>query len=141
MQAFQLAALALAALGGGEPPTAATRLPNPGPLLIWERSPTVDQIAALYPAQARAARVGGRVLMRCRVARDGTLSGCIVLSEAPQGYGFGAATLGAARYFRMIPRFAEERQPNGVVDVPLSWRLPLTAQTVIPEMAARPPAR
>ena len=55
MQALQFAALALAALGAAEPPATAVRPPNGGqlPLIVWERSPTVDQIAAIADVSPR----------------------------------------------------------------------------------------
>jgi protein TonB len=57
----------------------------------WVDAPTVADIAAAYPARARAAGVGGQVELTCEMARDGHPRDCAALKETPSGYGFGAA--------------------------------------------------
>lgn len=58
--------------------------------------------------------------MRCGVLPDGALDRCVILGEAPAEQGFGAATLSAARYFRMTPPLnPDEEQPT--VTIPVSW--------------------
>jgi TonB family protein len=58
---------------------------------VWVEAPTVADIAAAYPARARAAGVGGQVELTCEMARDGHPRDCAALKETPGGYGFGAA--------------------------------------------------
>ncbi|MBW3560540.1 MAG: energy transducer TonB, partial [Proteobacteria bacterium] len=77
-----------------------------------------------YPAAARAAGLSGRATIQCSVTAAGGLSGCVVASEAPEGAGFGAATLAIADRFRISPPSANGRPVEGaVVRVPVLWRL------------------
>lgn len=79
--------------------------------------------ADLYPARALAEGVGGEVVLDCVVAADGKL-GCTVLSEAPEGYGFGEASVTVAQDFRISARTASgQSTAGGRVRVPLTWRL------------------
>lgn len=110
-------------LGPAPQPTAPPRpliLANPD----WEQFPTGDEFAALYPAAARAKGVGGSVVMRCVVTKEGRLTGCVIVSETPPDQGFGAATLATARFFKMRPTtHAGQRAEGGVVLIPLKWAL------------------
>lgn len=58
---------------------------------VWTAAPTAADMAAAYPAKAKAEGVGGAVELMCTVSRSGSMSACDVLGEAPRGYGFGAA--------------------------------------------------
>jgi TonB family protein len=90
----------------------------------WQSLPNGQQIAADYPNKARAWNVNGQVRLRCRVKADGTLSDCFTLFEAPEGYGFGRATLDAAQYFRMKPTTPDGKSvEGGMVDIPIRWHL------------------
>ena len=57
----------------------------------WKQAPSLSDMLAAYPAKAKAAKVGGTVSMDCRLNKTGGISGCDILREAPQGYGFGVA--------------------------------------------------
>ena len=59
--------------------------------LEWTEAPSVSDIAAAYPARAKAAGVGGWVQLTCEVGHDGHPRDCAALKETPGGYGFGAA--------------------------------------------------
>ena len=59
--------------------------------LEWIEAPSVSDIAAAYPARARAAGVGGTVNLTCEMGRDGHPRDCATLTEKPSGYGFGNA--------------------------------------------------
>ncbi len=54
--------------------------------------PSVDN----YPDRAAKAHVEGWAKVQCTVQATGRLADCVVLAEAPQGYGFGAATVKSA---------------------------------------------
>jgi hypothetical protein len=55
------------------------------------QAPSVADMAAAYPARAKAAGVSGSVVLSCRVARDNrTLRDCDPVKESPGAYGFGA---------------------------------------------------
>ena len=118
---------------GSEPPRPEPAVaPQPPPLARpvvlqnpdWEQLPTGDELAALYPAAARAKGVGGSARMRCVVLKDGRLTDCAIISETPPDQGFGAATLATAHFFKMRPT-TPDGQPTegGVVVIPLTWAL------------------
>ncbi|MDR3507221.1 MAG: energy transducer TonB [Caulobacteraceae bacterium] len=65
--------------------------------------PTAAEMAGLFPAAASRANVAGSAKVSCVIQLDGTLGNCAILSEAPKGYGFGLATLNAARLYRIQP--------------------------------------
>ena len=77
--AFALSVIALAAAT----PAAAQ--------MIWTAAPTAAEMAAVYPAKAKAQGVAGGVELICAATRDGALTACDVLGETPRGYGFGSA--------------------------------------------------
>jgi TonB family protein len=59
--------------------------------ISWSEAPSVSDIAAAYPARARAAGVSGTVNLTCEMGRDGHPKDCEALTEKPSGYGFGHA--------------------------------------------------
>lgn len=67
--------------------------------LRWREAPSVADVAAAYPAKARDAKAGGRVVLNCVLKGDGGLSACRHVLETPTGYGFA----GAAR--ALAPKF------------------------------------
>lgn len=119
---FLLVTLALLADEPHPPATA----PSPSPAVeapYWLRAPSVEEMIKAYPAEARAAGVGGRAEIDCIIAADGVLTACAVARELPEGQGFGAAALGLAPQMqlgaenRAGPRFAAGR-----VRIPFVWR-------------------
>lgn len=77
---------------------------SPGPPVIstphWLRRPR--DLARYYPPRALQREIPGAVELDCLVGVDGYLT-CVVMSESPQGWGFGAAALNIARDHRMSP--------------------------------------
>lgn len=66
--------------------------PTPGLTQKWADPPRVD-----YPeAGARAPGSTGRVVLSCRVRATRSLENCLILSETPEGYGFGRSALAGA---------------------------------------------
>ncbi len=57
----------------------------------WVAGPSVADVAAAYPAKAKAAGVGGAVNLTCTLNREGRPRDCYALGEKPSGMGFGAA--------------------------------------------------
>jgi TonB family protein len=57
----------------------------------WSQAPNVSDIAAAYPARAKAASVSGTVKLTCEIGHDGHPRDCAALTETPSGYGFGNA--------------------------------------------------
>lgn len=87
----------------------------------WATQPTREQYMAAYPAKARAEGVGGKVLLHCTVAKQGALAKCKVMSEAPQGEGFGDAALGLTPLVQAVPGQTGKR-----LALPLVFRPPRT---------------
>lgn len=112
---FILAAV-LAAGAAALPATPSDKAPEPE----WERLPNASQVAARYPARAQAANVGGWGVIACRVDASGKPYGCQVAAEAPDGYGFGAATVAVARDLK-IKQSTEA--PTLRLIFPMVWRL------------------
>lgn len=88
---------------------------------IWLRRPSAHDLARLYPDQAQRAGVGGDVVLDCLVAASGEPRACEVISETPEGHGFGGAAIDLARRYRakVVPAQAGAR-----VRLPISFRLP-----------------
>lgn len=54
----------------------------------WAEAPSVADIAAAYPAKARAANVGGSVTLTCQIGHDLHPRDCEAIKETPGLYGF-----------------------------------------------------
>lgn len=75
-----------------------------------------------FPRRAITRGQSGRVVLDCAVAADGRLS-CSIANEEPAGWGFGEASLQAARHFRVAPATADGRPTSGGrLRVPMVWR-------------------
>ncbi|ADL00840.1 energy transducer TonB [Brevundimonas subvibrioides] len=73
-----------------------------GPIIL--RGASNGEILGMVPPEARRRRVAGRASVNCVIRPDTRLEGCRVVSESPQGLGFGdAATRVAETYFRFRP--------------------------------------
>jgi len=67
----------------------------------WVEAPSAADLAAAYPAKAKAAAIGGSVEMTCTISREGRPRSCAVLDEKPSNYGFGAAARRLAEKMRV----------------------------------------
>lgn len=112
-----LAVAASAAEVGGTPAQARPATPPD-----WLRKPSPEDMSRYYPIPARRRDIGGKVRVQCRLASDGVLSGCVVLSETPPGYGFGEAALNVAPRFQMRPGTREGQPIGGQIIIPISFR-------------------
>lgn len=101
------------------PPTM-TELPtligaaDPGPPVIsdprWVQRPR--DLARYYPRRAVQMNMQGQALLDCIVETTGALR-CTVVSETPEGWGFGQAALRIARDYRMVPASQNGRAVEG----------------------------
>lgn len=106
----------------------------------WDTRPTIEMLARAYPVAPMRLRIQGRTSIRCDVSDLGVLENCELLSESPEGMGFGQAALGLAHRFRMKPRtVGGEPVAGGVVRIPISFSMPEAAPR--PKLAQAPPAR
>ncbi len=101
-------------------------------------APSVDQVAAVFPARAKAAGLSGAVDLSCTVVFGGRLKDCAVLGEEPRGAGFGQAARQLARTMKVTGAAL-----GSEVRVPVSFTADLfkpgfTAKT--PKWAAMPAA-
>jgi TonB family protein len=94
----------------------------------WTTMPTFDQIAAAYPAKAKAAGRTGRAVEHCRFAKDGTFASCTTSQEEPVGFGFGAAARQLVANFRApdaIPNLGPVKDVE--IDIPFTFSADLLA--------------
>jgi len=89
---------------------------------------TLDEadLAAVFPAKARAAGVSrGGGVVKCRVTHEGRLVDCQLLSESPEGLGFGDAALKAADFLAMNP-WSMDGAPvdDAIIQTPITLALP-----------------
>lgn len=112
-----------------EPPTYVT---SPA----WERKPSGEDFARLYPNAAEKKGVNGYGVIECTVTGSGELSLCEVLGEEPVGQGFGASSLQMGPLFKMKTLMTDGRSAvGGRVRIPLRWRLPGSAAPQTPSLA------
>ena len=60
-------------------------------VVAWAEAPGLADVAAVYPAKAKAAGVAGMVNLSCTVGHDGRPRDCAAIGESPSGLGFGYA--------------------------------------------------
>jgi protein TonB len=98
--------------------------PNPGIITnpTFLQRPSGQDFARYFPPRALERGQSGRVMLDCLVAADGRIS-CSVSSEDPPGWGFGEASIRAAREFRVAPSTVDGRPTSGGrIRVPMAWR-------------------
>ena len=89
----------------------------------WSHLPEALDMAAAFPAAARAAHVDvGHVVLGCFVAVGGKLISCSVQNETPAGLGFGAAAMSLSSQFQ-VSVWTDEGLPTvgGSVAVPIRY--------------------
>ncbi|MDQ0463273.1 TonB family protein [Caulobacter ginsengisoli] len=97
----------------------------------WIAAPTITDLKAVYPPQARQERVEGTVILSCKVTATGELQGCTVLKESSPGAGFGQAALKLVPKYRMNPRAADGSSMEGA-QVALPVRFQITEEGPTP---------
>jgi TonB family protein len=81
--------------------------------MAWPEAPSYADVAAAYPVRARAAKVGGRATLSCEFNRQGRLTDCETITEAPKHEGFGDAARKLAKDFRAFPNLSDGRNVAG----------------------------
>jgi protein TonB len=91
----------------------------------WVTRPSAEVFEAAYPEAAERRGISGAARMRCKVTEKGSLKDCAIETEAPAGWGFGAATLGMAKYFRLSETTSGGRSvAEAVIQIPIILQLP-----------------
>lgn len=90
--------------------------------IAWEQAPSVADMAALYPAKAKAAGAGGAASLECNLNRKGELTACAVMTEQPKELGFGAAAKALSKRFRAPATLSNGRSVAGaIVHLPVTF--------------------
>lgn len=91
----------------------------------WISVPSAAEISTFFPERATRAELGGHIVLRCVVDAAGTLGGCRVLTEIPEGLDFGAATLALSARFKMKPVTTHGAPTSGrPVVIPIRFSAP-----------------
>ncbi len=89
----------------------------------WARLPESLDIAASFPAAAKAAHVTvGHVALSCLIGQGGELTDCVVTRQSPEGLGFDKAALALSTLFQMTV-WTDEGLPTigSRVEIPLRY--------------------
>jgi TonB family protein len=87
--------------------------------------PNSQAVEAAYPVRAVRAGMAGDVALRCEMDQAGRMGVCHVLSETPEGYGFGAAALRLAERMRSEPKSVSGSPLYSVVEFTIPFRRPI----------------
>ncbi|MCI3180666.1 hypothetical protein C5708_10400 [Caulobacter sp. CCUG 60055] len=90
----------------------------------WLVKPTDEQMMWVYPQAAAKSETPGYVQLQCRVAVEGNLKACGVLTEEPQGMGFGEAALSLTPQLRFRPALRKGQPVESEVRIPLRFSVP-----------------
>lgn len=101
------------------PPAQAADPPNAS--ADWLKKPNLQDIMAVWPAEALKRGLGGKALIACMVTVQGSLRACRVESETPAGAGFGGAALTLANQFLMRPARQDGVAVESTVRIPITF--------------------
>lgn len=83
------------------------------PSVMMRAAPSYQDVVAAYPVKARAQGIAGRGAISCKINKSGGLGDCSIISEAPNGFGFGAAARGLAKKFLAPASLPDGKSTNG----------------------------
>ena len=115
---------AIALLGAGAVWAAKPAAPRLITQPDWVRTPTGDDLARYYPAEAMKAGKEGSAVIDCGVATDGRLRHCAIHAQRPARYHFGEAALKMSAMFQMKPMTVNGKPTaGGHVTIPILFKL------------------
>jgi TonB family protein len=90
----------------------------------WTAQPTATDLRNTYPREALRKGPEGRAVISCVVAETGQVGQCRLLSEMPEGEGFGAAALALGNKFYMKPQTRDGAPVGGArVNIPIIFKV------------------
>ncbi len=100
-------------------------------------------MARVYPARARDLNLAGRAVIHCVLTEAGGVDGCQVVSEEPQGFGFGDAAVQLSKVFRMKAKTGGKPVAVEQVTIPVAFRPagPMASAAQKPQGEPSPPVR
>ena len=88
----------------------------------WVRRPNGRELAAAYPPPNKINAKGGSAMIQCAVNIQGLLEKCKVVSETPEGSGFGDSAILLAPSFQMRPKMVDGKPSGGAeVKIPINF--------------------
>jgi TonB family protein len=109
------------------------------------RRPTPEETANLYPPEATKHAKQGKAVVSCEIGLSTRLENCVVASEDPPGFGFGAALMKATTFYRIQPPTVNGKPVPGVrINIPMRFQFDLdtaVAQLPAAKPVAPPPPR
>ncbi len=117
---LSILAMALAAASLGSVALAASDIVTPPD---WLRRPSQDDVLAVWPSKDFGQRRGGTGVIACSVSAQGALFACRVISEKPEGSGFGNAAMALAPQFLMTPALRNGKpEPWNELRIPVNFK-------------------
>jgi TonB family protein len=90
----------------------------------WLQAPRLEDIRAVWPDEALRSARGGQATINCLVTVQGVLTDCAVVSERPEGLGFGRAAAMLAGQFHFKPAMKDGVATATRVNVPIVFPQP-----------------
>ena len=90
----------------------------------WLKRPSAESIFALWPPEAYRRGQPGKAMIECTVTVQGTLRACKVVSESPEGVGFGRAAIGLSPQLLMRPEIRDGKPVESIIKIPINWSFP-----------------
>jgi len=87
----------------------------------WLKKPSLDDLLAVYPAQAFKKGLNGVAVIKCIVQTTGLTRACSVTKEDHPGMGFGSAALVLSRTFLFRPALREGQPVEAEVSIPVNF--------------------
>jgi hypothetical protein len=95
-----------------------------------------SQQVVIWPAQALAAGMGGKVTLTCKIDVHGLAETCRVASEEPAGRGFGGAAMALRPTFKLAPKMGPQGPEDSTMNIAVVFNAPPSQTNLQQVMAA-----